>query len=78
MKRKLIFHIGLEKAGTGSFQRFCKEHQELLKEHSVLYPTKGPAFFKNYNHAPLVACYLPYRDFGRADRARRGRRCLAH
>jgi hypothetical protein len=64
MKRKLIFHIGLEKTGTDSFQRFCKEHHGLLKEYSVLYPTKNSNFFKNYNHAPLVACYLPHHDFG--------------
>jgi hypothetical protein len=64
MKRKLIFHIGLEKTGTDSFQRFCKEHHKLLKEYSVLYPMKSSNFFKNYNHAPLVACYLPHHDFG--------------
>jgi hypothetical protein len=64
MKRKLIFHIGLEKTGTDSFQRFCTEHHKLLKGYSVLYPMKSSDFFKNYNHAPLVACYLPPHDFG--------------
>jgi hypothetical protein len=62
MKRKLIFHIGLEKTGTDSFQRFCTEHHKLLREYSVLYPMKSCAFCQP-NHVPLVASYLPYRDF---------------
>ena len=64
MRRNLIFHIGLEKTGTDSFQRFCTEHHKLLRDYSVLYPMKRSHFFKNYNHAPLVACYLPHHDFG--------------
>lgn len=62
MKPKIIFHIGLEKTGTDSFQRFCKENHRLLRQYSVLYPTDNLAF-ASYNHAALVACYLQYRDF---------------
>ncbi|MGH6726184.1 MAG: hypothetical protein ACREB8_06530 [Pseudolabrys sp.] len=61
MKPKLIFHIGLEKTGTDSFQRFCTDNRRLLRQYSVLYPGKSLAFAR-YSHAPLVACYLPYRD----------------
>jgi hypothetical protein len=63
MKRKIIFHIGLEKTGTDSFQRFCKDNYQLLKQYSVLYPIQSFAFYK-VNHEPLVACYLPYEVFG--------------
>jgi hypothetical protein len=61
-KRRVIFHIGLEKTGTDSFQRFCTEQRALLLRFSTLYPTEGLAFLER-NHAPLVACYLPYEDF---------------
>ena len=61
MKRRIIFHIGLEKTGTDSFQRFCTEQRDLLLRHSTLYPTASLAFGR-YNHEPLVACYLDYRD----------------
>ncbi|HWB47703.1 MAG TPA: hypothetical protein VG651_01220 [Stellaceae bacterium] len=58
----MIFHIGLEKTGTDSFQRFCREQTALLKRHATLYPTRSLAFGV-YNHEPLVACYLDYHDF---------------
>jgi hypothetical protein len=61
MRRRIIFHIGLEKTGTDSFQRFCTEQQALLRQHGVLYPTASLAFGE-HNHEPLVACYLDYRD----------------
>jgi hypothetical protein len=73
MKRRLTFHIGLEKTGTDSFQRFCTEQHEVLRRAGTLYPTLGLAFGA-YNHEPLIACYLDYQDFsirssgrGRAD-----------
>jgi hypothetical protein len=59
----IIFHIGMEKTGTDSFQRFCKENSRVLLGHGVLYPVHGPAFAA-HSHRPLVACYLPYRDLG--------------
>jgi hypothetical protein len=62
MKRRLIFHIGLEKTGTDSFQRFCAEQHESLRQAGTLYPTRSLAF-GGYNHEPLVACYLDYHDF---------------
>jgi hypothetical protein len=62
MKPTIIFHIGIEKTGTDSFQRFCKENHRLLRQYSALYPMNNLAF-ASYNHAALVACYLPYRDF---------------
>src|SRR5262249_4525172 len=62
MKRRLIFHIGLEKTGTDSFQHFCTEQHEVLRHAGTLYPTQSFAFGA-YNHEPLVACYLDHRDF---------------
>src|SRR5215471_5579563 len=62
MKRRLTFHIGLEKTGTDSFQHFCSEQRDVLRRAGTLYPTHSPAFGA-YNHEPLVACYLDYRDF---------------
>jgi hypothetical protein len=56
---RVIFHIGAEKTGTTSFQRFCLENQAELRGQGVLYPTASFAFGKNSrNHAPLVAAYL--------------------
>jgi hypothetical protein len=60
-KTRVTFHIGLEKTGTDSFQRFCTEQRTLLRQHGVLYPTASLAFGE-YSHEPLVACYLGYRD----------------
>ncbi len=57
----IIFHIGLEKTGTDSFQRFAKTNSHTLLSHGVLYPVNGPVF-AGQNHRPLVACYLPYSD----------------
>jgi hypothetical protein len=62
MKRRVTFHIGLEKTGTDSFQRFCAEQRGLLARHATLYPTRSLAF-ADYSHAPLAACYLDYRDY---------------
>lgn len=57
----IIFHIGMEKTGTDSFQRFCKDNSRALLSHGVLYPVHGPVF-AGRSHRPLVACYLPYRN----------------
>jgi len=54
---KVIFHIGLEKTGTTSFQRFCTRNARRLIKHNVLYPKQSAAFFA-LNHAPLTASYL--------------------
>jgi hypothetical protein len=62
MKRKITFHIGFEKTGNYSFQRFCAKNASLLNQHDVLYPIKSLAF-DEHNHAPLVASYLDYDDF---------------
>ncbi|MGI8570256.1 MAG: sulfotransferase domain-containing protein [Methylocella sp.] len=55
---KIIFHIGLEKTGTTSFQRFCTRNARRLIQHKVLYPKRSSAFYA-LNHAPLTASYLP-------------------
>lgn len=58
-RTRIIFHIGLEKTGTTSFQRFCFDNRRDLLEHGVLYPTQSLAFSRSSrNHAPLVAAYL--------------------
>jgi len=57
--KKIIFHIGLEKTGTTSFQRFCYENRRGLLARGVLYPTRSLAFsHRSRNHASLVAAYL--------------------
>ena len=60
MAAQIIFHIGLEKTGTDSFQRFCTENRRALRSLGILYPV-GLAFAE-HSHGPLAACYLPYRD----------------
>ncbi|MGH6851199.1 MAG: sulfotransferase domain-containing protein [Methylocella sp.] len=55
---QVIFHIGLEKTGTTSFQRFCTRNARHLIRHRVLYPKRSSAFYA-LNHAPLTASYLP-------------------
>jgi hypothetical protein len=62
VKRKITFHIGCEKTGCYSFQIFCTRYAELLRQHSVVYPTRSLAF-GDRNHAPLAACYLDYDDY---------------
>ncbi|MGH6835139.1 MAG: sulfotransferase domain-containing protein [Methylocella sp.] len=61
---KVIFHIGLEKTGTKSFQHFCTRNAQRLLKHNVLYPNRSSAFY-TLNHAPLTASYLSSerRDF---------------
>lgn len=58
MKKKVIFHIGLEKTGTTSFQGFCAENRAVLLRHSVLYPTSRTLIWKKH-HGPIAACYFP-------------------
>jgi hypothetical protein len=57
MRKTIIFHIGLEKTGTTSFQKFSTLNRAKFLQHSVAYPVDNYAFYK-YNHGPLVACYL--------------------
>jgi hypothetical protein len=66
MRKTIIFHIGLEKTGTSSFQRFCHAHRRALLARGVLYPTGSFAYApQSRNHAALVAAY--YHDVGWAD-----------
>lgn len=60
MKPTLILHIGLERTGTTSFQRFCADHARQLCQASILYPTRGLAYYGGdwRNHAPLACCYF--------------------
>jgi hypothetical protein len=64
LQPKIIFHIGLERTGSTSFQRFCCERKRELLVASVLYPTRNFGFARG-NHAPLASCYFPSgrRDF---------------
>jgi Sulfotransferase domain len=57
-RTKIIFHIGLEKTGTTSFQRFCTRNSRRLLQRNVLYPKRSSAFYV-LNHAPLAASYIP-------------------
>ena len=51
-------HIGLERTGTTSLQRYCARNVSRLLRDGLLYPTRSAAFAHN-NHAPLAASYLP-------------------
>ncbi len=58
-QRKTVYlHIGLERTGTTSLQRYCARNVNHLLRQGVLYPTRSAAFAHG-NHAPLAASYLP-------------------
>lgn len=59
-----VFHIGLERTGSTSFQRFCTTNAKRLRECGILYPTKTLAFRVD-NHGPLVSAYLDARCGGK-------------
>ena len=58
-----VFHIGLERTGSTSFQRFCTTNAKRLWQSGIFYPTKTLAFRVD-NHGPLVASYLNARCGG--------------
>ena len=60
MARRIVFHVGLAKTGTTSFQHLCHAHRRLLRRHGVLYPKSSCGLRKN--HSPLAASYLDYRQ----------------
>lgn len=62
MARRIVFHIGLAKTGTTSFQHFCRDHRRLLERHGVLYPRRQVG--RGGNHSPLVATYIAHRAEG--------------
>ena len=57
MAGRLVFHIGLEKTGTTSFQQFCYDHSDVLEEYGVFYPKLECLLYGN-NHSILSASYL--------------------
>ncbi len=57
MNSSLIFHIGLEKTGTTSFQQFCSEQTSTLEALGIYYPKKDFLFSGN-NHRLFAAAYL--------------------
>jgi hypothetical protein len=67
LRPTLILHIGLERTGTTSLQRFCADHRRALRAASILYPTRGPVYAGGAwrNHIPLASCYFDddLRDF---------------
>lgn len=65
--RTIIFHIGLEKTGTDSFQRFCKDNYRALRGQGVFYPMSR-MIFDDRNHQPLVTSYLTDPDLGMGPR----------
>ncbi|WP_200327938.1 hypothetical protein [Thiocystis violacea] len=56
---RVILHIGLEKTGTTSIQRFLSaNHRRLIERHRVLYPLH-PSLCRDDAHTPLTAGLLP-------------------
>ena len=63
-RKRVIFHIGLERTGTTSFQKFCHDSRRRLLDAGLLYPTRSLAFSRaSFNHAALAASYLKSRDW---------------
>jgi hypothetical protein len=60
LRPTLILHIGLERTGTTSLQRFCADYKRDLRKASILYPTRSLAYAGGAwrNHAPLASCYF--------------------
>jgi hypothetical protein len=58
MAPRIIFHIGLEKTGSTSFQEYCRNNQSEFLKDGALYPSNALCF-SGANHAPLVASYFP-------------------
>ena len=61
MSKRIVFHVGLAKTGTTSFQHECHRARRLLARHGVLYPRAMEGFAKN--HSPLAASYLAHRPY---------------
>src|SRR6476646_70067 len=65
MSKRIVFHIGLERTGTTSFQLLCSKHSDALLENGVLYPKENLGFTTDLEqHAYLAACYLPEQSQG--------------
>lgn len=59
---RIVLHIGLEKTGTTSIQRFLtKNRASLLEKHGILYPSH-PALCHDEAHSTLTAALLPPSD----------------
>ena len=61
MGKRIVFHIGLAKTGTTSFQHECHAGRRLLARDGVLYPRAMEGLAKN--HSPLAASYLAHRPY---------------
>jgi hypothetical protein len=61
MAPKIIFHIGLEKTGSTSFQQYCRRNRPELLKRGVLYPGDRHCF-SGASHAPLAASYFSADD----------------
>jgi hypothetical protein len=57
LRPTIIFHIGLERTGTTSLQKFCADRWRELRDASILYPKRSLAFGA-INHVPLAGCYF--------------------
>ncbi|WP_200328307.1 hypothetical protein [Thiocystis violacea] len=55
---RIVLHIGLEKTGTTSIQRFLTTNRaRLLARHGILYPT-APELFRHETHSVVAAALL--------------------
>ena len=59
MDKRIVFHVGLAKTGTTSFQHECRHNRRRLARAGVLYPRATRGWAKN--HSPLAASYLAHR-----------------
>lgn len=59
--RTLFIHIGNEKTGSTSLQKFLSQNSEALKERGFLYPgNPTSAYFEGTGHFPIAGSLLPY------------------
>lgn len=71
---RLIVHIGLEKTGTTSLQRFLAQNEALLAERGAFYPKRNLAYSRGgRNHQRLVGAYFP-QDYARYSQIETSRR----
>lgn len=56
MSYDVVFHIGLHKTGTTSFQSSCASNRQLLSAHGILYPTEieGGSFKNSHADIPFM------------------------
>jgi len=59
-KKEILVHIGIGKTGTSSIQTMLFENRDLLKDHSIYFPTKGLYQYAHHNIALYAKDDMPH------------------